>query len=141
MVIAAVSLTESNTEIGFVDVGCLRLTQSFGTQEHSMEECQIETRGPLLPRFGDVQDMTELQYRNVQLWMATEEDCTSWWMCMEEMTAVAYVPPGENSRTGNPLENSVKTQTDVRSRPNMPLGLLVHAVPGEIGECRQMCEM
>lgn len=60
---------------------------------------------------------------------------------MEEMTAVAYVPPGENSRTGNPLENSVKTQTDARSRPSMLLGLLVHAVPGGIGECRQVCEI
>jgi len=63
--IAAVSLTESNTETGFVDVGCLRLTQSFGTQEHSIEECQTGTRGPLLPHFGDVQGMTELHYRTV----------------------------------------------------------------------------
>lgn len=77
MVIVAVSLTESNTEIGCVDVGCLRLTQSFGTQEHSMEECQTETRGPLLPHFGDVKGMTELYYRNVQLWMVTGKGCTS----------------------------------------------------------------
>lgn len=75
--IVGVSLTESNTEIGFVDVGCLRLTQSFETQEHSMEECQTETRGPLLPHFGDVQGMTELHYKNVRLRMVTEEDCTS----------------------------------------------------------------
>lgn len=60
---------------------------------------------------------------------------------MEEMTAVAYVPPGENSRTGNPLESSVETQIDARSRLSMPLGLLEHAVSGGAGECRQMCGM
>lgn len=77
MVIVAVSLTGSNTEMEFVDVGCLRLTQSFGTQEHSMKECQTETRGPLLQHFGGVQGMTELYYRNVQLQMVTGEGCTS----------------------------------------------------------------
>lgn len=76
MVIVVVSLTESNTEIEF-DVGCLRLTQSFGTREHSMEECQTEKRGPLLPHFGDEQGMTELYYRHVQLQMVTGEGCTS----------------------------------------------------------------
>ena len=60
---------------------------------------------------------------------------------MEEMTAVAYVPPGENSRIDNPLESSVKTQIDAKSRLSMPLGLLVHAVSGGIGGCRQMCGM
>jgi len=58
---------------------------------------------------------------------------------MEEMTVAAYVPPGENSRTDNPLESSVRTQIDARSRLSMPLGLLVHAFSGEAGERRQMC--
>lgn len=60
---------------------------------------------------------------------------------MEEMTAVAYVPPGENTRIGNPWESSVKTQIDARTRLSMPLGLLVYAVSGVPGECRQMCGM
>lgn len=73
----AVSSTGNNTVIGFVDVGCLRLSQSFGTREHSMKGCQIEMTEPRLPHFGDVQDMTELYCRNVRPQKVIEEGCTS----------------------------------------------------------------
>lgn len=54
------------------------------------------------------------------------------------MIAVAYVPPGENSRTGNPLESFVKTQNDVRNRLNRHFGRLAHVASGWIEVCRQM---
>ena len=72
--------------------------------------------------------------------MVTGEDCTSWLMYMEGMTAVADAQSVESSLTDiPPLENFVKTQIDVRSRQNMLPGPRVHAVSGGIGECRPMC--
>ena len=72
--------------------------------------------------------------------MVTGEDCTSWLMYMEGMTAVAGAQSVESSLIDiPPLENFVETQIDVRSRQSMLPGPRAHAVFGGIGECRLMC--
>ena len=102
VVVVEVSLIENNTEIGFAGLEYQRLIQNLETRGRSMVECQIVRTRPRSLHFGDVRDMIGWHYMNVQPQMAIEEGCTSLWMYMEEMTVVAYVPPGENSQSGSP---------------------------------------